>query len=182
MATPSYNYNTSISLDCGGDPGGDESAEYDATATLPDGCSGYLTSAFPPPPPTNATPLGEGSHFLISVAEGRGSATEVGMCAFNVDTNECTLCQIIVADSALSDDRNSPPEQRSPTLPSSGRPRSKLVGAIVRLLPWAKMVSASRSYFSDVAGIEYIRRLGFPEDITSLEFILQSKYGGHCNS
>ncbi|KAJ1915026.1 hypothetical protein H4219_004524 [Mycoemilia scoparia] len=73
------------------------------------------------------------------------------------------------------EDNNSNNDNDNSNIANCQYTKSKLAGAILRLLPWINAVFVPRSFFCDIRGSEYAKKLFLTEDYECLSFLLQSK-------
>ncbi|RUS17438.1 muts domain V-domain-containing protein [Endogone sp. FLAS-F59071] len=113
----------------------------------------FATRSGRPQTATGATR--DGSDFIVAVIEGRGVASEVGMCFLNLRTSECLLSQI--ADSqtyvkTLHKLHLYNPSEVLVSITAVEPQKSKLCKIIEDNFPSACMTPIGRKYFNDAIG------------------------------
>ncbi|ORX92867.1 hypothetical protein K493DRAFT_224545, partial [Basidiobolus meristosporus CBS 931.73] len=116
---------------------------------------------------------------VCSIIEGRGIASEIGMCLFNFKTSECLISQF--ADSqtyakVLYRFNLYPPEEILMSSTAIDPAKSKLYSTIEEHNTYADILTTERKNFSDISGIAYIKQLSLPEDTINLLLCVSSKY------
>ncbi|CAG8463257.1 4619_t:CDS:10 [Acaulospora morrowiae] len=122
---------------------------------------------------------GESQLFIAAVIEGRGVASEVGICFIDIRTSECILSQI--ADSqtyvkTLHKMNIYNPAEILLSVTAVEPSKSKLCKILEDNMPFATIVPIGRKYFNDATGLTYIRQYGLEEDSASLILGLTSKF------
>ncbi|KAJ1890223.1 MutS protein msh4 [Kickxella alabastrina] len=129
--------------------------------------------------PTSAfSEMSSTPNTLMVLTEGRGIASEIAYCFFDLSTLQCTLSQY--ADGASY--------SRTIYAITTARPQTVLVPAtmiagnkskamlnIQRYLPWLKFRSIERRWFNDKDGMLVLREISLPSQLPHLERILRSK-------
>ncbi|KAI8907003.1 muts-like protein 4, isoform CRA_a [Powellomyces hirtus] len=115
---------------------------------------------------TRSTAASEGC-FLVAVIEGRGIATEVGMAAMDLRTNECHLLQFSDSQTYTKTIHKLcvlNPAELLVSFTMVEPVKSKLVSVISENLPDVDVVPISRKYFNDNLGTDYIRQYELEDD------------------
>ncbi|KAI8815605.1 muts domain V-domain-containing protein [Fimicolochytrium jonesii] len=116
-------------------------------------------------------------YYVVAISEGRGVASELGLAAMDLRTNECLLYQF--ADSQTFTKTVHKLLFRSQILLSFTliEPvKSKLVTAIGENLPDVDLVPVSRKNFNDNVGLRYIQQYGVADDNRNFMLGLSSKF------
>ncbi|POG68044.1 putative DNA mismatch repair protein MutS [Rhizophagus irregularis DAOM 181602=DAOM 197198] len=111
--------------------------------------------------------------------EGRGVATEVGMCFIDLRTSECILSQI--ADSqtyvkTLHKLNLYNPVEIILSVTAIEPSKSKLCKILEDNMPMASIIPIGRKYFNDAIGLNYIKQYSLEEDSASLILGITSKF------
>ncbi|RHZ86046.1 hypothetical protein Glove_55g65 [Diversispora epigaea] len=143
-----------------------------------------LTSSLPTrrPRTSASTRVGRGgeSHsFVVAVIEGRGIASEVGMCFIDLRTSESILSQISDSQTyvkTLHKMNIYDPAEILLSVTSVEPSKSKLCKILEDNLPFATIVPIGRKYFNDSIGLNYIKQYGLEDDSAALILGLTSKF------
>ncbi|KAI7858222.1 muts domain V-domain-containing protein, partial [Circinella umbellata] len=125
------------------------------------------------------TAAGHRDHRIMVLAEGRGVASEVGVCIVHVTTGECILSQVSDSQSytrTLHKIHLNDPHKilLSNTALEAGA--SQLYQLIEHHFPDTSIITIPRKYFNDAAGMKAIEDFGLMEDAAALLLGLSSKY------
>ncbi|KAI9276945.1 muts domain V-domain-containing protein, partial [Phascolomyces articulosus] len=125
------------------------------------------------------TAAGNRDHRVMALAEGRGVASEVGVCIIHVTTGECVLSQVPDSQSytrTLHKIHLNDPHKilLSNTALEAGA--SQLYQLIEHHFPDTSIIAIPRKYFNDDAGMKVIKDFGLMEDNTGLLLGLSTKY------
>ncbi|KAJ2636213.1 MutS protein msh4 [Coemansia sp. RSA 1287] len=119
---------------------------------------------------------------LLVLAEGRGFASEIAYCLFNIETSQCTLSQF--ADSASYSRTiyaivtSRPQIVFVPKAMAAGK--SKAMINIRRYLPWLTIVPFERKRFNDAEGAQVLQNIALPGQVVQLTRVLHTKYLSSC--
>ncbi|KAJ2178091.1 MutS protein msh4, partial [Coemansia sp. RSA 551] len=114
---------------------------------------------------------------LLVLAEGRGFASEIAYCLFNIETSQCTLSQF--ADSASYSRTiyaivtSRPQIVFVPKAMAAGK--SKAMINIRRYLPWLTIVPFERKRFNDSEGAQVLQNIALPGQVVQLTRVLHTK-------
>ncbi|KAJ2716860.1 MutS protein msh4 [Coemansia spiralis] len=115
---------------------------------------------------------------LMALVEGRGVASEIAYCLFNLVTSQCTLAQFSDGASysrtiyALITAR--PQVVLAPRAMADGK--SKAMLSIRRYMPWMVVVPLERKWFNDGRGAAVLRTIALPDQYVQLERALHTKH------
>ncbi|CAI2181501.1 19049_t:CDS:10 [Funneliformis geosporum] len=103
----------------------------------------------------------DNNSLMVAIIEGRGVASEIGMCFINLRTTECILSQI--ADSqtyikTLHKLNLFDPTEIVLSQTAFEPSKSKLCKVLEDNVPMASIVSIGRKYFNDAIGLNYIKQ------------------------
>ncbi|CAG8475627.1 9924_t:CDS:10 [Ambispora leptoticha] len=121
---------------------------------------------------------GENS-FIVAVIEGRGVASEVGMCFIDLKTSECILSQISDSQTyvkTLHKMNLYDPAEILLSTTAFEPTKSKLCKILEENMQSATMTPIGRKYFNDVVGMNYIKQYALEEDSAVLILGLTSKF------
>ncbi|CAG8611279.1 2676_t:CDS:10 [Ambispora gerdemannii] len=122
--------------------------------------------------------IGENS-FIVAVIEGRGVASEVGMCFIDLKTSECILSQISDSQTYVKTLHKMNLYEPAEILLSTTAfepAKSKLCKIFEENMQSAIVTPIGRKYFNDVVGMNYIKQYGIEEDSAVLILGLMSKF------
>ncbi|KAJ2778775.1 MutS protein msh4 [Coemansia javaensis] len=129
--------------------------------------------------PTSAyTEVSGAPGTLMVLTEGRGAASEIAYCLFNMATSQCTLSQF--ADSASYSRTiyalvtSRPQMLLVPKAMAGGR--SKAMLSIRRYLPWLAVVPLERRRFNDSEGAGVLQNIAIPCQVVQLTRALHTKH------
>ncbi|KAI7820715.1 DNA mismatch repair protein MutS [Kickxella alabastrina] len=129
--------------------------------------------------PTSAfSEMSSTPNTLMVLTEGRGIASEIAYCFFDLSTLQCTLSQYADGASysrtiyAITTAR--PQTVFVPATMIAGN-KSKAMLNIQRYLPWLKFRSIERRWFNDKDGMLVLREISLSSQLPHLERILRSK-------
>lgn len=104
----------------------------------------------------------------------------MGLAFVNLDTSEAVLCQICDSQTYVRTIQKIAIFGPSELLivQTAARPKSKLYSIIEEALEDldCTLTLLDRKYFSEVAGLEYIRELAFDDDVDSIQSALTGKF------
>ncbi|KAL0083767.1 muts domain V-domain-containing protein [Phycomyces blakesleeanus] len=116
---------------------------------------------------------------IMALAEGRGKATEIGMCTIYLDTNECILSQFADSQTYIKTlhqiHLNNPQKILVASMPLE-HGINKLCQLIEQKFPNISIESLSRNYFSDDVGMTFLRDLGIHDNASTLLLGISKKY------
>ncbi|CAG8654048.1 7729_t:CDS:10 [Funneliformis mosseae] len=127
---------------------------------------------------TSTRACGRDNHsYMVAVIEGRGVASEIGMCFIDLRTSECILSQF--ADSqtyikTLHKLNLYDPSEIVLSQTAFEPSKSKLCKVLEDNIPMASFVPIGRKYFNDVIGLNYIKQA--KDESTSLILGIASKH------
>jgi DNA mismatch repair protein MSH4 len=134
--------------------------------------------------PASSIGAREGHHIICAVSEARGVAPSVGIAFFNVSTGEAVLSQICDNQSYVKTTHKLTVFEPSRVLivstacpPNS---KSNLCATIEEELPGVPIVALDRRYWSEAAGLEFIRTLAFKEDVEAIKVAIEGNFYATC--
>ncbi|CAG8564154.1 9477_t:CDS:10 [Paraglomus brasilianum] len=121
----------------------------------------------------------ESSSFVVAIIEGRGVASEVGMCFIDVRTSECILSQI--ADSqtytkTLHKISVYRPYEIVVSNTAVEPSKSKLVKILEENAIATSIIPIGRKLFNDAVGLNYIRQYSVEDEANTLILGLSTKF------
>ncbi|KAI7863458.1 muts domain V-domain-containing protein [Spinellus fusiger] len=129
---------------------------------------------------TVATTYHLSQNHVMAITEGRGVATEVGLCMLHFRSNECTLSQFADSQTYVKSlyhiHLNDPQKILMMSASNNVIGDSKLHQLIEQYFPNITIVTLPRKYFSDETGMTFLKDYGIQEDISSLILGLSTKY------
>ncbi|KAI4187077.1 MAG: hypothetical protein L6R41_003061 [Letrouitia leprolyta] len=138
-------------------------------------------------PRTAASTLTSGKQDIIcAISESRGISPVVGLAFVNVSTTEAVLCQI--SDNQTYTRTLHKLQVYQPTelllMTTAAQPKSKLY-AIIELnapidIPDLRITVIDRKYWSETAGLEYIQRLAFKQDVEAIKVSVGGNFYATC--
>ncbi|KAI9001578.1 muts domain V-domain-containing protein [Gaertneriomyces semiglobifer] len=105
-------------------------------------------------------------YYVLAISEGRGVASEVGIAAIDLHSNECLLFQVADSQTYLKTLHTiylTSPAEILLSFSALEPTRSKLAQAISDAFPLISLVPVSRKHFNDNTGMHLIRHLGFSD-------------------
>ncbi|KAJ2786331.1 MutS protein msh4 [Coemansia interrupta] len=128
--------------------------------------------------PTSAfTDISRAPQVLMTLTEGRGVASEIAYCLFDMSSTKCILSQYADGPSyshtIYAVVTNRPQLIIMPTAMAAGK--SKAMQSIRRYIPWMQFASMERRAFNDRDGIGVSNEKALPTQIHTLEHTLHLK-------
>ncbi|KAJ1719462.1 MutS protein msh4 [Coemansia erecta] len=128
--------------------------------------------------PTSAfTDVSRAPQVLMTLTEGRGVASEIAYCLFDISVNKCVLSQYADGPSyshtIYAVVTNRPQLIIMPTAMAAGK--SKAMLSIRRYIPWMQFASMERRMFNDKDGIGISKDKALPAQLHTLEHTLHLK-------
>ncbi|KAI9254067.1 muts domain V-domain-containing protein [Sporodiniella umbellata] len=116
----------------------------------------------------------------MTLAEGRGVASEIGFCCFDEQNCECTLSEFADSPSFTKTLHKISLNNPDILLLCSGgnqtQEKSRLVYWVQRTFPHLSLVFLPRKYFNEQEGMACVERYGLPQDLPTLTLGLSPKY------
>ncbi|KAJ2450217.1 MutS protein msh4 [Coemansia sp. RSA 2336] len=127
--------------------------------------------------PTSAyTKVSGNPNILMTLVEGRGFASEIAYCLFNLETSHCSLTQF--SDSASYSRTIYAIVTSRPQIlfvpRAMGEGKSKAMLSIRKYLPWLTIVPVERKRYSDAEGMQVLQHIALPSQLTQLLRMLAS--------
>jgi DNA mismatch repair protein MSH4 len=122
--------------------------------------------------------------IICAVSEARGISPTVGLAFVNISTGEAVLSQI--CDNQFYARTLNKLMVFDPTeiliVSTSGPPyqKSKMYSIIEENILGGKIVTLDRRYWAEAAGLEYIQRLAFLEDVEAIKVAIGGNYFATC--
>ncbi|RCH87680.1 MutS protein msh4, partial [Rhizopus stolonifer] len=119
---------------------------------------------------------------IMTVTEGRGIAIEIGICIFDLNSCEATLCQLADSQTLTRTlqkiDLNEPQKILMPVYATdTDNPMTSKLSKLTELqFPHISIITLARKYFDDEQGKRYIQEYGLQEDVAGLLFGIATKY------
>ncbi len=120
--------------------------------------------------------------IICAISESRGISPIVGLAFVNLSTAEAVLCQI-------SDSQTFPRTVHKlwvfkPTellfMTTAAQPKSKLYSIVETNLPQIRITVVDRRYWSETAGVEYIQKLAFKQDVEAVKVSVGGNFYATC--
>ena len=120
--------------------------------------------------------------IICAISESRGISPVVGLAFVNLSTAEAVLCQI-------SDTQTFPRTVHKlwvfePTeilfMTTAAQPKSKLYSIVETNLPQLRITVIDRKYWSETAGVEYIQKLAFKQDVEAIKVSVGGNFYATC--
>ncbi len=120
--------------------------------------------------------------IICAISESRGISPIVGLAFVNLSTAEAVLCQI-------SDSQTFPRTVHKlwvfkPTellfMTTAAQPKSKLYSIVETNLPQIRVTVVDRRYWSETAGVEYIQKLAFKQDVEAVKVSVGGNFYATC--
>ena len=127
---------------------------------------------------------GESQQIVCAISEARGISPTVGLAFVNVSTGEAVLSQI--CDNQFYAHTINKLHVFDPTeiliVSTSGppQPKSKMYQVIEENILGSRLITIDRKYWSESAGLEYIQRLAFMEDVETIKVAIGGNYFATC--
>ena len=129
---------------------------------------------------TTATSVA-GQDIICAVSESRGLSTTVGLAFVNLVTGEVVLCQICDSMTYVRTITKIAVFEPSEILLMDTAEESQLRYTIQKNLPGPILTFLNRRSWSDKAGLEYLDRLAFPDELEYLKLCLGVNYFAACS-
>ncbi|OLY79075.1 MutS protein-like protein [Smittium mucronatum] len=100
------------------------------------------------------------ANIIVSIIEGNGTASEVGMCTLNTDTKECFLSQYADYGGFSKTLYNIDIYKANKIIISQNsilKKKSKIYDRIINTVPSSVISSVPRSYFNEEKGIKFVK-------------------------
>lgn len=127
---------------------------------------------------------GESQKIICALSEARGVTPTVGLAFVNISTGEAVLSQICDTQFYVRTINKlqvfEPTEILIVSTSAPPNPKSKIYKVIEENIPGVKICSMDRRYWSEVAGLESISQLAFPEDIETIKISIGGNYFTTC--
>jgi DNA mismatch repair protein MSH4 len=127
---------------------------------------------------------GESQQIICAISEGRGVSPTVGMAFVNTSTAEAVLSQI--CDNQFYARTLNKLQIFEPSVilivSTSGppKPKSNMYQIVEDNILGATIVTVDRRYWSESAGLEYIQKLAFIEDVEAIKVAIGGNYFATC--
>ncbi|ORZ23987.1 muts domain V-domain-containing protein [Absidia repens] len=116
---------------------------------------------------------------IMAITEGCGVATEVGICYIHLPSSECTMAQIsdlqTFSKTMLKIYLANPAKILVTASPTTS-PMTKLMQLVEKHFPRIELMSLPRREFNDEEGLQFIKKFGIEESVTSLLRVISAKY------
>ncbi|KAI2793348.1 hypothetical protein POX_b03402 [Penicillium oxalicum] len=129
---------------------------------------------------TTATSIAS-QDIICALSESRGVSSIVGIAFVNLATAEAVLCQICDSQTFVKTITKIGIFEPSEVLFMRTAQETKLRYIIEENLPGPVLTFVDRRCWSDKAGLEYLERLGFPDEAESLQTTLERNYFAACS-
>jgi DNA mismatch repair protein MSH4 len=127
----------------------------------------------------------DGHQVICAVSEARGVSPSVGLAFVNITTNEAILSQICDSQFYVKTVHKiqiyDPVTILIVNTAFPPNPKSTLLSILEEELQGTSIEPLDRRYWSEVAGLEYIRGLAFREDIEAIEVATQGNFFATCS-
>ncbi|KAF7719033.1 Uncharacterized protein PECH_000215 [Penicillium ucsense] len=130
---------------------------------------------------TNTATSAASQDIICALSESRGVSSTVGIAFVNLATAEVVLCQICDSQTFVKTVTKIGIFEPSEILFMRTAQETKLRYIIEENLPTPVLTFADRRSWSDRSGLEYLDRLGFPDEVNSLRVILERNYFAACS-
>lgn len=130
-------------------------------------------------PATTATSVAS-QDIVCAISESRGISSTVGLAFVNLSTAEAVLCQICDSQTYAKTVAKINVFEPTEILFMNTARESKLPHIIQANIPDTTFTFIDRRYWAEKAGHEYVERLGFAEDIDSINVTLGGNYFAAC--
>ncbi|KAJ5493441.1 hypothetical protein N7539_002187, partial [Penicillium diatomitis] len=131
--------------------------------------------------PTNTATSAASQDIICALSESRGVSSTVGIAFVNLATAEVVLCQICDSQTFVKTVTKIGIFEPSEILFMRTAQGTKLRYIIEENLPTPVLAFADRRSWSDRSGLEYLDRLGFPDEVNSLRVTLERNYFAACS-
>jgi DNA mismatch repair protein MSH4 len=126
----------------------------------------------------------EAQEIICAISEGRGISPTVGLAFVNICTGEAVLSQIcdnqFYAKTLNKLQVFEPTEILIVSTCGPPNPKSKMYNVIEENILGVRIITVDRRYWSEAAGLEYIRQLAFREDVEAIEVAIGGNYFAAC--
>ncbi|CAO3593979.1 unnamed protein product [Absidia cylindrospora] len=116
---------------------------------------------------------------IMAITEGCGVATEVGICYIHLPSSECTMAQISdlqTFSKTMLKIHLANPAKILVTASPTTNPMTKLMQLVEKHFPRIELMSLPRRDFNDEEGLQFIKKFGIEESVTSLLRVISAKY------
>lgn len=117
---------------------------------------------------------------MCAISEARGVMPTIGIAFVNLSTSEAVISQ--VCDNAFYTKTINKIQVFEPSqiLIMSTQTTSKMASMVEDNCDCSNLIIADRKYWTESAGIDYIDKLAFKEDIEALKFSIGGNYYATC--
>ncbi|KAG4433065.1 hypothetical protein IFR05_011459 [Cadophora sp. M221] len=127
---------------------------------------------------------GESQQIICAISEGRGVSPTVGLAFVNITTGEAVLSQICDSQFYARTINKlhvfDPTEILIVSTSSPPNPKSKMYSVVEENLVCSKIIPVDRKYWSEAAGLDFIKDLAFTEDIGAIKVAIGGNYFATC--
>ncbi|TQS37015.1 hypothetical protein Golomagni_02527 [Golovinomyces magnicellulatus] len=126
----------------------------------------------------------EQQKIICAISEARGISPTVGLAFVSITNGEAVLSQI--CDNQFYVRSLNKLEAFGPTdiliVSTHGppNPKSKMYSVIEENIPWARLITIDRKYWSETAGLDYIQKLAFHGDVEAINVAVAGNYFATC--
>lgn len=125
---------------------------------------------------------GREQQVICAISESRGISPVVGLAFVNLSTTEAVLCQI--SDNQTFTRTVHKLVVYRPTeilfMTTAAQPKSKLFSIVEHNLHDYRLTVIDRKYWSETAGLEYIQRLAFKQDVEAIKVSVGGNFYATC--
>ncbi|KAI4089298.1 MAG: hypothetical protein LQ344_005516 [Seirophora lacunosa] len=125
---------------------------------------------------------GREQQVICAISESRGISPVVGLAFVNLSTTEAVLCQI--SDNQTFTRTVHKLVVYRPTeilfMTTAAQPKSKLFSIVEHNLHDYRLTVMDRKYWSETAGLEYIQRLAFKQDVEAIKVSVGGNFYATC--
>ncbi|KAL8973963.1 MAG: hypothetical protein Q9197_001792 [Variospora fuerteventurae] len=129
-----------------------------------------------------STMSGKDQQVICAISESRGISPVVGLAFVNLGTTEAVLCQI--SDNQTFTRTVHKLVVYRPTeilfMTTAAQPKSKLFSIVEHNLQDYRLTVIDRKYWSETAGLEYIQRLAFKQDVEAIKVSVGGNFYATC--
>ena len=134
---------------------------------------------------TSSLGASENHYIICAVSEARGVSPSVGIAILNISTCEAILSQVCDTQFYIRTMHKirifEPSRILINSASTAANGSSKLHFILENNFPDIPIVSVSRKYWSEIAGLEYVQNLAFREDIESIKVSLDGNFFAICS-
>ncbi|KAI4198054.1 MAG: hypothetical protein LQ348_002086 [Seirophora lacunosa] len=134
------------------------------------------------PRTVTSTMSGREQQVICAISESRGISPVVGLAFVNLSTTEAVLCQI--SDNQTFTRTVHKLVVYRPTeilfMTTAAQPKSKLFSIVEHNLHDYRLTVIDRKYWSETAGLEYIQRLAFKQDVEAIKVSVGGNFYATC--